>query len=317
MTLRKLLTNVLSFAGALGGIATIAGTIGFLTPQLELFNQVQPLTFAGFAVVFALSLFAGSRALFLWAAAGLLINAALFSSVFATTAIGASSASAPALTVLAVNVRYENTAYDEVASAVRAANPDIILLSEYLTHHDENLIGRLQQQYPYVASCPRLNTGCDVAIYSRWPFVGDPEATAYSAQAPSAIVTHVRLPAGTSVTVAAVHVDFPGHLAKQSADISWLTEKASAWQGPVVIAGDFNLTPWTAMFRRLQRATGLVRHGTLQRSWPVQSFAPNVPFVLLDNVLTTPDIKSVSFRTGPQLGSDHLPVVATLELPAH
>jgi endonuclease/exonuclease/phosphatase family metal-dependent hydrolase len=31
-------------------------------------------------------------------------------------------------------------------------------------------------------------------------------------------------------------------------------------------------------------------------------------------VITTPGIKSVSIRTGPDLGSDHLPVVAVLRL---
>jgi hypothetical protein len=32
-------------------------------------------------------------------------------------------------------------------------------------------------------------------------------------------------------------------------------------------------------------------------------------------VLTTPDIKSVAIRIGPELGSDHLPVIAVLRLP--
>lgn len=315
MTFRSLSTNVLSFGAALGSIATMASLIGFLTPQLELFNQIQPMTLAGFVFVFALSPLTRSRAIIATATAGLIINAALFLSVFSTAASTQPAAqSKETITVLAANVRYDNTSYDDVVRSVRAADPDLILLSEYLQHHDDNLIGRLNHDYPYAASCPRLNAQCDVAIYSRWPFEGTPEATAYSAQSPSAISARVRLPTGKSVTVVAVHVDFPGHLGKQAADMRWLTDKASAWQGPVLIGGDFNLTPWSAMFRRLQGTTGLVRHGTLPRSWPVQSFPPDIPFVLLDNVLTRADMRSISFKTGEPTGSDHLPVVAQIAL---
>jgi len=34
-----------------------------------------------------------------------------------------------------------------------------------------------------------------------------------------------------------------------------------------------------------------------------------------DHVLTTPDIRTVSIKTGPNVGSDHLPIIAVLRLP--
>ena len=62
--------------------------------------------------------------------------------------------------------------------------------------------------------------------------------------------------------------------------------------------------------------TGLRRHATFLRSWPTDGqFRLPAPAFLIDHVLTTPDITSVSIRTGPVVGSDHLPVVAVLRLP--
>ncbi|HEY7386072.1 MAG TPA: hypothetical protein VH743_20625, partial [Beijerinckiaceae bacterium] len=50
-------------------------------------------------------------------------------------------------------------------------------------------------------------------------------------------------------------------------------------------------------------------HGTLLVSFPAHAW---LPAVLLDNVLSTADFATVAIRTGPRLGSDHLPVIADL-----
>jgi len=39
-----------------------------------------------------------------------------------------------------------------------------------------------------------------------------------------------------------------------------------------------------------------------------------MPFVLLDNVLSTPGFGTVTARTGPRLGSDQRPMIADLAL---
>ncbi len=79
-----------------------------------------------------------------------------------------------------------------------------------------------------------------------------------------------------------------------------------------VLAGDFNATPWSPIFGELTKALGLrdSRQGFgPQPSWPTGFFALRIP---IDHVLTTPDIAVVERRIGPELGSDHHPVVVTL-----
>jgi endonuclease/exonuclease/phosphatase family metal-dependent hydrolase len=66
----------------------------------------------------------------------------------------------------------------------------------------------------------------------------------------------------------------------------------------------------------LLAATGLRRHATFLRSWPTQGqYRLPAPAFLIDHVLTTPEIKTIAIGTGPFVGSDHLPIVATLRLP--
>jgi endonuclease/exonuclease/phosphatase (EEP) superfamily protein YafD len=97
--------------------------------------------------------------------------------------------------------------------------------------------------------------------------------------------------------------------ATYAAHYDWLVRNASRLGDRVILVGDFNAAPWSWQLMRFAAASGLRRHGTYAASWPSL-----LPVVLIDNLLTTPDIKSVSFGMGPSLGSDHLPVIATVAL---
>ena len=59
---------------------------------------------------------------------------------------------------------------------------------------------------------------------------------------------------------------------------------------------------------RTARHTGLLGTWSTSRTHVLAWFP-------IDHVLSTPDIGLVSIRRGPDLGSDHLPVIATLRLP--
>jgi len=77
------------------------------------------------------------------------------------------------------------------------------------------------------------------------------------------------------------------------------------------VAGDFNLSPFSWKLNRLLLTGGLRRHLTWSFSWPAHR---GMPFVLLDNVLSTPGFGTVTARTGPRLGSDQRPMIADLAL---
>jgi len=93
-----------------------------------------------------------------------------------------------------------------------------------------------------------------------------------------------------------------------------IREVASAARsaGRAVVIGDLNLTPWSPVFARLLSDGGLhdTAHG-LSPTWFSSS-----PFLGLriDHILISDGIDATSWRVGPDLGSDHLPVIADLAI---
>ena len=83
---------------------------------------------------------------------------------------------------------------------------------------------------------------------------------------------------------------------------------------PLIVAGDFNVTPWSQHFHTALARSGLndcaAGHG-LAPSWPSQ-FPPLG--IRIDHCWASQHWRSTDVRLGPSLGSDHLPLIADLEL---
>ena len=84
--------------------------------------------------------------------------------------------------------------------------------------------------------------------------------------------------------------------------------------GRVVLAGDFNLTPWNRIYLEALEAAGMsdAFQAHLPHSTWFSSFAAaGLP---IDHIWTAPAVKVVRTGIGPLSGSDHLPIYAELEL---
>lgn len=88
---------------------------------------------------------------------------------------------------------------------------------------------------------------------------------------------------------------------------------------PVVAMGDFNTPTWSPFFQSFLKTSGLVdASGT---GWPATTrfsrrFAKLVHFGSpVDHILVSRDIEVKRFEVGPDIGSDHFPVLADLRLP--
>jgi endonuclease/exonuclease/phosphatase (EEP) superfamily protein YafD len=124
-----------------------------------------------------------------------------------------------------------------------------------------------------------------------------------------------RFPAASpSLTVVGVHLSNPVYYpaSHQRSEAVALASIVKRFDGPVVVTGDFNMTPFSARYGTLLGKTGLRRaDGGLNATWP----AMLTPLGLsLDHVLIGKGIRNATMRTGPWLGSDHLPVVGTFDL---
>lgn len=81
----------------------------------------------------------------------------------------------------------------------------------------------------------------------------------------------------------------------------------------VLLAGDLNCTPWTAPFRALAKAGGLRDTSPgfgWQPTWP--SPFPGLLRIPIDHALVTTDLTCVARSVGPDLGSDHRPLLVAV-----
>lgn len=100
-----------------------------------------------------------------------------------------------------------------------------------------------------------------------------------------------------------------------------VTDYVQKQNDPVVLVGDFNTSMWSPFYRTLTHETGLKNarkgFGTLP-TWPANLsyyLTPRLNIfaklfqIPIDQCLTSPSLNAVKMHTGPDVGSDHLPIV--------
>lgn len=315
-------------------MAVIAAALaGFYFPLLDGINQFTPLWTAAALGTLAISWLGGIRetvrrasalalfAVFLFLAPLLRFN---FGSETARHAqpderpverqverpVIAKQAIARQVKVMTFNVVWGRDSSAGLEAFIRAEEPDIILLQELDRRRAEVLDQALRTRYPHRRYCVELD-GCDGALLSKWPVL-ESRHILRSEKSPASISATVEID-GRAVRVVGVHMTNPRAPRQQQREIAWLTshlEEAS--RRATIVAGDFNLTPWTFTLARFAGRTGLVRHTGIGGTWPANGrFFALFP---IDHVLSSKHFSLTRIAAGPRLGSDHLPVVATLAL---
>ena len=122
---------------------------------------------------------------------------------------------------------------------------------------------------------------------------------------------------GTSFELAGVHLARPFYPELQQQDIAALTEFVRGRTMPLVVAGDFNMSPWTEKLAHFTEQTGLRRYNSLHLTWPMRhGNVPLLPLVAIDNVFASREFAALATHAGPRLGSDHRPIVVDIALSA-
>ncbi len=313
--------------GALG-VATLAilALFGFAVPALDLFNHGQVLLLAGGGVglIIVAMLLRGRRrgAALVYVLVGIAASA----SVLLPDMIAAQQARPPApesgsIVLMTHNVFGLNDRMERVTSAIFAEDPDIVVIQEYFGGQASGLHPALLARYPYFVRC-RGGKRANLGLYSRLPFEQeDAEACpddAYGRTRTAHILARFQTEDGKSFSVLTTHMDWPLPIWRQHEQLAALSELVHAVDGPLIVAGDFNSTPWSYALRGFVAQSGLVRQTLNLFTFPTTWFyfgtwRDTIPFLPLDHVLTRGlDVHEV--HTGPATGSDHLPVVMRFSL---
>jgi endonuclease/exonuclease/phosphatase (EEP) superfamily protein YafD len=213
---------------------------------------------------------------------------------------------------LALNVHYHNDAYDELLAFVAETDPDIIVLSE-MTPTWQDALQVLTVTYPYTHDIGFR--GNSRVIYSRLPFVDGGMGRVADEGRPSAVAV---IDFGEAqMTVIGVHLRpplSPARTVQRNRQIDNLAHFAQAETGPIMLMGDFNITPWSSVFRDFLGQAGLkdARLGYgLAPTWPTHWPIGGIP---IDHILVSPDIVIHNFQRGPHIGSDHYPIMVDFSL---
>ena len=117
--------------------------------------------------------------------------------------------------------------------------------------------------------------------------------------------------------VVGLHLTWPVPPRGHQAQSRRVSERLSAFdRSSLIVAGDFNATPWSFALRRQDARFGIPRLTRALATWPAArtqwGFTAPFAFLPIDHIYAGPAWRLISLRRGPPLGSDHLPVVALL-----
>lgn len=293
-------------AGAIlaGGAAagTAAGLAGEWHWGLELFSH--------FPVQYALGAALGAAALLAIGARRWALVAAVVM-VFDVARAGALSCGSPApvaadgprIRIVSFNANHANEAHERVGRWLGKARPDIIVLLE-ATPELARVATAALPAYRVIDHAAPGPFG--IVVLSRLPVMRSRLRTPVSERQPSLEVI-LRL-GEHELALLALHPPPPISAllaAQRDAALADAADWARQRTGLRVVAGDFNATPWSPVFRNAVSRSGLIDS---TRGFGIQPTFPRAPWPLaipIDHLLHSPDLTVLSRATGPYLGSDH------------
>jgi endonuclease/exonuclease/phosphatase (EEP) superfamily protein YafD len=237
--------------------------------------------------------------------------------------LGAGSPAGPRVRVLTCNMHYEAVPAGPLDRMIDDTDPDVVVLQEWRERHPSEALARggwhthrepgqfLASRHP-IRRAERL--GADSTRDRE-----NGSVARYELDTPAGVVTvfsvHLASPREGLGEAAAGDLD---GVAANSA-VRWtqarrLAAAANRVIGPVVVAGDFNTPPPSAIFRRLW---GGYEDAFSTAGWGWgYTFRARVSAVRIDHILVGGGGRATGCRVGPDVGSPHRPVLADLVWPA-
>ncbi|HJY37245.1 MAG TPA: endonuclease/exonuclease/phosphatase family protein [Steroidobacteraceae bacterium] len=290
--------------------ALLAAMLGRYAWPLDLFSHFR-VQYALLFLVVAIALFA-LRAPLLGAVSAL---GAVFAAIPIVSYMGVQTARAesgsPSFRVVTFNTWFRNRDYAAIGRFLEKTQPDVIVLEER-DRQEAQRLGEYLTSYPHSFNELRPH---GVVIFARWPIVS---AESLPLAEGGVLAARVTLDwRGTPITVLGAHLHWPlgpTNSRLRNTELASIATFAAAHSEPLIVAGDFNVTPWSRHFRATLERSGLndsaAGHG-LAPSWPAQ-FPPLG--IRIDHCWVSRHWRSTDVRLGPSsLGSDHLPLIADLE----
>ncbi len=227
------------------------------------------------------------------------------------------ASSARRLKLVQYNVLYQDDGYQDVLEFLRTEQPDIVTLQE-INPTWAKALAPLSAQFANVRIEPE-GRGNGIAIFSRIPFDQSETLDLGSDHRPNLLVKFAW--EGRQISLLTTHPPNPfgeNRFAWRNEQLVMTAQLMNSLPAPKILIGDLNITMWSPYYQKLVADTQLknTRAGYgLIPTWPAQIWLPFL-MIPIDHCLVSQDITVAALRTGKMLGSDHLPLIIELVIPA-
>ncbi len=218
------------------------------------------------------------------------------------------------LKLVQFNTWVRNSDPERSAAWILEQDPDIVVLEE--ATRDPGVVQLLADRYPHRTTCDEPIPCSTLIMAKRKPIAEGGLSGPQRANLMGAWATYSS--SAGDFTVVGVHYTWPWPAGPQQMQTKRLAKVLDRFpKDRLIVAGDFNSTPWSFSLQRQDALFGLERrtHGLF--SWPAApisrlNIALPFPVLAIDQIYAGEAWRTVSVKRGPKLGSDHYPVVIKL-----
>ena len=216
------------------------------------------------------------------------------------------------------NVLTPNDNTQALVDLVQQKNPDILITLES-DQKWQDALSVIEPDYPYNVKVP-LDNLYGMHLYSKLELI-DPEVKYLLIDDIPSIHTQLRLPNDEVIWLYCLHPMPPSPTeadksTTRDAELLMVGRHINENNQTAILAGDLNDVAWSKTTLMFQRISGLL-DPRIGRFF-INTFHVNYPFLrwALDHIFHSPCFTLVSIERLPSIGSDHFPVMTTLQYEA-
>lgn len=205
------------------------------------------------------------------------------------------------------NTLWTNLKPKQLAQEITNQNPDIIFLQEYSKRNTKKMHPHLIQTHPHYIHTNKNGLN-DLATYSKHPLLPHAKNTNH-------IQTSTITINNETITLINIHTTSPTSIKRYKKwlkDFQKMTKLTQTITTSIIMAGDFNATAGHYTFRKFLTQNKLNDLTTGLNTWSINKKYV-LPFMHLDHIVATKNVKKVSTSKTVGNGTDHCPVYSTIQ----
>jgi endonuclease/exonuclease/phosphatase (EEP) superfamily protein YafD len=222
---------------------------------------------------------------------------------------------------LQMNLLQENNSYTNALAVIKKYKPDLLCCEEYSSVWHKELSKNLSE-YPHRFLIP-VDDWFGLALYSKFP-IAEAKEIYFTKECPRALVAKITIGKNVINTIC-LHTLSPSDsqaIKVRNEELSAIAQYAKSINkiknDSLIIAGDFNCSPWCYYFKNLLKEGNLFNSQQgfgIQNSWPTKiSLVSLLAKVPIDHFLLSKNISVLDRQIGPSFNSDHYPVFVKLAM---